>query len=312
MRRRSCSIFVALAPFLALISTSWLARADEEGDKAACHGSYANTQRLRRQGALAAARDEAIACSRDACSELVRTDCVKWAEEIAASMPTVVFEVRDAKGAETTSVKVSLDGRPWLAKLEGMARAVDPGEHVFRFEIDGTAPREEEVLIREGEKGRKIYVAFAAAAAPARAPLPHQADPAPPLAPHDDPAGVPGWAWVTGGAGVALLGASVAFGAVAASASSRLHDDCVPTFARCEAVLAGGGSKEDVTDEKNRSLALAVTFGGLGFVAVGAAIVGIATAPTGARAGGSSRVPSAWLVPELSPSSARASFGGRF
>jgi hypothetical protein len=175
-----------------------LARAD---DKQACSDAYAQTQTLRREGKLEAARESAVRCGRDVCAAFIRAECGTWFTEIEASQPSVVFEVRDAAGRDTTAVRVWLDGKPWLDKLEGKARSIDPGQHTLRYEIAGEKPLEETVQIREGEKNRKLTASFQRAAPPT-------AEPPVPVAPRRAEAPVAPASrsiapWIVGGVGVA-------------------------------------------------------------------------------------------------------------
>jgi hypothetical protein len=67
-----------------------------------------------------------------------------------------VFAVKDARGADVTAAKV-FDGDRLLAeRLDGKAVEVDPGEHRFRVELEGEPPRTETVLLREGERLRRV------------------------------------------------------------------------------------------------------------------------------------------------------------
>src|SRR5262249_30748967 len=108
---------------LLLTAIAPIAHADE---KQACGQAYDQTQALRRNGKLQAAREQALTCSRDVCAAFIRADCGNWLTAIDASQPTVVFEIRDAQGRETTAVHISLDGARWLNGLDGQAKPIDP------------------------------------------------------------------------------------------------------------------------------------------------------------------------------------------
>lgn len=45
-------------------------------------------------------------------------------------------------------------------RLDAVAIALDPGPHVLRFEMGGAHPVEQQVVLRAGEKERRIAVAF--------------------------------------------------------------------------------------------------------------------------------------------------------
>jgi hypothetical protein len=108
---RSPSVFesslATLVAFVAMAAGATEARAD---DKQVCSDAYAQTQTLRKDGKLHAAREQALLCVKDTCAEFVRTDCTTWLAEIEASQPTVVLEVRDASGNDVLDAKIELDG----------------------------------------------------------------------------------------------------------------------------------------------------------------------------------------------------------
>jgi hypothetical protein len=98
-----------------------------------------------------------LRCSAASCPAVVRDDCIKAATQLDAAVPTVVFEVHDATGNETSAVRVTMDGKALADSLTGTALDVDPGDHVFRFETaSGTLERH--FVIHEGEKNRRERV----------------------------------------------------------------------------------------------------------------------------------------------------------
>jgi len=221
------------------------ASADEKAkdDKKACSEAYEQTQTLRRDGKLSAARAPAIVCARDVCAEFIRVDCAKWFGEIEASQPTIVFHVLDGTGAETSAVRVSLDGASWLGALDGKAKPVDPGHHVLRFEIAGAPPRDEPIEVREGEKDRAVSVSFQPAPAPAAVP---EAPRSAPEAPRQDGAAGSAAPWIVGGVGVAGLVVGAVAGGIVLHDKSVASGDCNETAHTCSpagasAATAGKG-----------------------------------------------------------------------
>ncbi|HEY4121779.1 MAG TPA: hypothetical protein VGM56_28125 [Byssovorax sp.] len=198
-----------LVSALAVAATSTPARAD---DKAECSSAYAETQSLRRAGKLVDAHARVVLCMRDACAAFIRSDCVKWFGEIEAAQPTVVLDVKDARGNDASGVRVTLDGRPWIDGLDGKARALDPGPHTLRFEMAGARAVEQTLEAREGDKGRRVGVTFGAVDGeftvardrPSRSPAP----------------------WILGGVGVAALVAGGVMGGVVVGAKSTLDAHC--------------------------------------------------------------------------------------
>jgi hypothetical protein len=179
-----------------------------------CIRSYEQTQTLRRAGQLREAREQAVQCARDTCPALLAKDCAQWMSEIEESIPTVVFDVRTSSGEELTNVRVLADGKPLVEQLDGKAVPIDVGPHVFRFEAkDGKRqPIEQKILVREGERNRKIQVTLATNE--------------PPPEPAADP--VPVMAWVFGGIAVASLAGGTAF-AIMGSAKESDLDACRPS-----------------------------------------------------------------------------------
>ena len=107
------------------------------------------------------ARDQLKICIRDACPTFVRNECTEWLAEVEASLPTVVLAARRGD-QDLDEVRVTMDGHPIADRLTGTAIPLDPGTHVFRFELEGSPPIEQRVLVRVGEKNRRVAVSFGA------------------------------------------------------------------------------------------------------------------------------------------------------
>jgi hypothetical protein len=173
-------------------------RAARAQDSEACATAYVGAQRLRLKAELRAAREQLLLCSKDSCAAALRQDCVRWLAENDATMPSVVFAVRGPRGDDVTAVRVAMDGAPLVDQVGGLAVSVDPGPHTFRFEMQGAAPVEQRVVVREGERARLISASFAP----------------PPSVPPATPErrGVPLWLDATvGGVGVVLAGVGTYF-----------------------------------------------------------------------------------------------------
>lgn len=133
-------------------------------DKATCNAAYEQGQRLRKTGDLRAAREKFLLCARDPCPKIFQPECVQWLSDVESALPSVVFVVTSESGATIGDVRVSIDGALVASHLDGSAIDVDPGEHVFRFEIEGHEPVEKKLLVVQGDKGRRIDVSFGAEA----------------------------------------------------------------------------------------------------------------------------------------------------
>lgn len=109
------------------------------------------------------------------------------------------------------------------------------------------------------------------AATPPVAPAPAPAPPPPAPAREPSRGGVPAWVWVAGGAGLAMLGASVAFKVDQGSAAKALDSNCGATR-HCKP----GYDWQPVYDRERRDFGLFVGLGGAGILALGAAVAGAA------------------------------------
>jgi len=197
------------------------ALADEAPSKAECLDAYTRSQPLRRDGKLSEARKALLICARDPCPKQLQPDCVGWLDEVANAIPSIVLGAKDAAGRDLTRVQVLIDGRSLASELDGRALEIDPGSHVLRFESEGRHV-EQTLVVREGDKQRRVNVTFPTAKPHvSRQPRP-EADVA-----STGPAPL---AWVLGGVGVVALGSFAYFGATGVADRSRL-ESCKPNCA---------------------------------------------------------------------------------
>ncbi|APR77930.1 Hypothetical protein A7982_03277 [Minicystis rosea] len=244
-----------LGAAVALISAT--AGADE---KQQCLSSYVDAQTLRNQKKLTDAHRALLSCARDACPKEISADCTTWLREVDASFPTVVFDARDADGRDRLDVRVTLDGQPFLEQIDGHAKNIDPGVHVFRYEAAGALPVEDRVAIREGEKNRRLSVVL-------KKTISTQLPPAPPPPPSRP---IPTLAIVFGGLTLAGAGVFAGFGL-----AGRYGDPSLRTLDACK----GHCSNDDVSSVK---LKFAVADVGLvtGVVSLALATYFFVTRPT--------------------------------
>ncbi len=139
----------------------WPARARAADSAETCARAAEEAQVLRGRGKLRDAFAELRTCLRTFCPEVIRRDCAAWQVEVEASMPTVILSAHSAAGDDLVDAHASVDGLPFLDRLDGMARPLDPGPHRVLFETAGAVPVDVEVVLREGEKRRPILVTFA-------------------------------------------------------------------------------------------------------------------------------------------------------
>jgi hypothetical protein len=97
---------------------------------------------------------------------MVRDDCTQRLDELDRAQPTIVFAVKDDQGHDISEVTVEVGGRPFAQRLEGIAIAIDPGEHTFTFEMKGQPKVTRKFVLREGDKGRREQILLGAAAPP--------------------------------------------------------------------------------------------------------------------------------------------------
>ncbi len=205
-------VFLSVLTAVAQVTSTVLA-----DGKAACLDASSKGQRLKDVHKLVEARDQLRVCAAAGCPAVVQADCATWLAEIEKALPGVVPTAKNSAGADLVDVKVSLDGQPLVSKLDGQAIPVDAGLHRFHFEgAEGSA--DQQVLIVEGEKNKRIAVVLtpgAAASAPAASAAPAASDvdePAP------DTSSSRPWrtvGWVGVGVGVAGLGVGTVFGIIA-------------------------------------------------------------------------------------------------
>jgi len=123
--------------------------------KEQCISTNEEGQDLRRAGRLRSAMDRFTYCSAPACPAVLRADCTARLQDLQRAMPTVLLEVRDARGNIVSAVTVTMDDAPFAERLDGTSLPVDPGTHRFVFKTAGADAVSKELTIREGEKNRR-------------------------------------------------------------------------------------------------------------------------------------------------------------
>jgi hypothetical protein len=230
-----------------------------------CIAASTDAQTLRKQGKLLDAREQLIACARDACPPIVRSHCARWLSEVEAAIPSIVVRAEDASGADSIGARVSIDGHP--GKLDGQPVRLDPGQHAVAIESDGGARKEERLLLVEGETSRRVTLRFA--------PSTGARSTTTPSSPKDTAHHVPLGAWVLGGAGILALGGATYFAVAANNDLNGLNATCSP---HCS----------DAATQPGRTDALLFdVFLGAGAVAVAGALVWGLAFPSHAAPGGS-------------------------
>ncbi len=259
-----CSGGLALA--LCLASTP--ASADVTKDQ--CIDANGRAQHLRTDGKLLEARELLRTCANPACPAIVRSDCTKRLDELANAQPTIAFEAKDGAGADVVAVKVTMDGKLLADKLDGTPLQVDPGQHVFTFEMAGQPPVTRTLVLTEGERGRREPIVLGPAPAPVPAPTPLPTTPGPTV-PEPPPASGGGMGTqkvlglAAGGLGVAGLVVGGVFGAMTLSEKSQQQSACGSPCSPANHTQAVNDHSTGMTDG---------TISTVGFIAGGALLVG--------------------------------------
>ena len=209
-----------------------------------------------------------------------RSDYAEKATELASKLEPKLSKLRiDAQinqgGVELT---VELDGKTVLSGTFGVAFAIDPGDHVVTARAPGRDTWTTKVTIGPVADTKIVAVPQLAAETHQLPPRPTPAQPGPKAAPaghdfsHAPRAGIPVWAWIAGGLGLAATGASIAFAVDQAGAASALDAIVVaqsgtgapqtttsPPIARARSgtlvsssVLASPGSRASALASSNR------------------------------------------------------------
>ena len=238
-------IALAILSFGLLLGSAATAHADT-----ACIAAYEQTQTLRKDGRPGAAKAQAAICARESCPALLTKDCTKWLAELDVVIPSVVLDPRAPNGGLRSDVRVKIDGTPFTDKIDAKPVVLEPGSHTFLFEAEGAIAIERTVVLREGEKSKKVTVTMAAAPVAAVTERP-----------------IPLGFWVFSGVAVASLATSAVFAIDGLGKKSDL-DQCKP---RC--------APDDV-DAMSTRFTFADVALGAGVVAGAAAIYVLLTRPT--------------------------------
>lgn len=176
---------------------------------------------------LRAEREQLMVCAADTCPREIRQECLRRVEQVNQALPTIVFEAKDRFGRDATQVQVTMDNEVLTEHLDGMAIAVDPGEHRFVFKFAAEAPIERQLVISAAQKNRHEVISFAPttkADQPAAEPIgtagPSKSEPSKSMS------GQRIAAIVSAGVGVLGIGVGTAFGLVAKSKKSDAEQLC--------------------------------------------------------------------------------------
>ena len=137
-----------------------------------------------------------------------------------------------------------MDGKPLAASVDGKPLFVDPGAHVFRFEAEGYAPVEQDVVMHASEKGRAIDVQFGHGGDRHRCPAEGRSKGGAGRLAAEAAGDASPWAWVLAGVAVVAFGTEAYFGVSGLSDRSNLEAQPCARTATCN-----GGSVQSVRNK---------------------------------------------------------------
>lgn len=132
-----------------------------------CIARHRQAQVERSQGRLLAAHQQLRSCLLPGCSPILREACASLLADVERETPSVVFAA-NSKNGDLLNVTVDDAGTRIAAKLDGVPIRLDPGEHQLEFRAPGMVPLKKTVVLRAGDRNRRIAVQLEPVA-PARA-----------------------------------------------------------------------------------------------------------------------------------------------
>jgi hypothetical protein len=164
-------------------------------------------------------------------------------------------------------IEIKRDGLVLPIATIGETIPLDPGEHVFVVSAPGFRKEERKVVLKEGESLTIELPLVAESGGGVKPPASDKPNE------KDKPAGrgVPAWAFVAGGIGLAAIGGAVYFKLDQSNAEKALIEHCGVQL-ECDPNLPYDPADDNA--RKNRSFGLFVGLGVLGAAGVGTAIVG--------------------------------------
>lgn len=122
-----------------------------------CIARHRDAQAERKAGRLLAAHQSLRQCLAPECSPVLREDCARLLTEVEQDIPSVVFAAESEAG-DLVQVAVYDGEHRVRSSLDGTALWLDPGQHHFTFHAQGRVPTSRSVILRVGERNRRISV----------------------------------------------------------------------------------------------------------------------------------------------------------
>ncbi len=188
-----------------------------------CLEAHRNAQQLKQSARFLEAQEHLQVCSSASCPGAIISDCGDWITELERITPSLVFEVR-LDGKVASDAIVSVDGQVVTDRVH--AFKVNPGSHRVRVELASFEPREEELVVPEGQRMRMLSFDFESKRVEAAPPPPPPLAPAAPPPPPERP--TPFIVYPLLGLGVAGLGSFGVFSYLGKSEQDELERSCSP------------------------------------------------------------------------------------
>lgn len=188
-----------------------------------CLDAHRNAQELKRSAKFLEAQEHLLVCSSGSCPGAIISDCGNWITELEQVTPSMVFQIR-RDGKEALEATVLVDGKPIADRAQAVK--VNPGRHTIHVELPPFPPRDEDVVLPEGQRMRLIEVEFKSQ--PAAAPVPVTLA-TPPKKELERP--TPVLVYPLLAVGIAGLASFGTFSILGKSEQGKLEDRCAP---RCD------------------------------------------------------------------------------
>ena len=184
-------------------------------------------------GRLLDERRALVACAEPSCPDVVKASCAQRLVDVTAKIPTVVFDVKDARGRDLTEVYLSIDGVAFEDKLTGTAIPLDPGSHQLKFETAGQPALTRTLILQQGERDRRESVTLGSLPMTPRPAAPRPAPASiPSVSPEDTGHRQRALAWVAEGVGLGGLVVGSLFGGLTFSSWGQANREC-PSHSGC-------------------------------------------------------------------------------
>lgn len=125
--------------------------------RAECVQAHQSAQELKRNEQFMEAQDQLAVCSSVTCPGAIISDCGQWISELEQRTPSMVFDVQ-LDGKQAQGAKLFVDDQP--VKEWSKAYKVNPGRHRVRAELAPFEPREETLVLPEGQRMRLVAISF--------------------------------------------------------------------------------------------------------------------------------------------------------